>query len=93
MPEICRFYGIVIQIYYGDHPPAHFHALYGEEVAKIAIETLQIIEREHFRNARWFSFANGREFTNKSCSMRSSVPQPFSRPGKLHRLSKILAGQ
>ena len=39
MPEICRFYGIVIQIYYGDHPPAHFHAVYGEEVAKIAIET------------------------------------------------------
>jgi hypothetical protein len=32
MPEICRFYGIVIQIYYG------------EEVAKVAIETLQIIE-------------------------------------------------
>ena len=44
MPEICRFYGIIIQIYYGDHPPSHFHALYGEEVAKIAIETLQIIE-------------------------------------------------
>ncbi len=44
MPEICRFYGIVIQIYYGDHPPAHFHAVYGEEVAKVAIETLQIIE-------------------------------------------------
>src|SRR5438477_3480231 len=31
MPEICRFYGIIIQIYYGDHPPAHFHALYGED--------------------------------------------------------------
>jgi hypothetical protein len=26
MPEISRFYGIVIQIYYGDHPPPHFHA-------------------------------------------------------------------
>ena len=23
MPEISRFYGIVIQIYYGDHPPPH----------------------------------------------------------------------
>jgi Domain of unknown function (DUF4160) len=44
MPEICRFYGIVIQVYYGDHPPAHFHAVYGEYVAKIAIESLQIIE-------------------------------------------------
>jgi len=44
MPEICRFYGIIIQIYYGDHPPAHFHAVYGEHVAKIAIETLDVIE-------------------------------------------------
>jgi hypothetical protein len=44
MPEICRFYGIIIQLYYGDHPPGHFHAVYGEHVAKIAIDTLDIIE-------------------------------------------------
>jgi hypothetical protein len=44
MPEICRFYGIVIQLYYGDHPPGHFHATYGEHVAKIAIDTLEVIE-------------------------------------------------
>ena len=44
MPEVSRFYGIVIQIYYGDHPPPHFHALYAEAVAKIVIDTLQIID-------------------------------------------------
>ena len=44
MPEICRFYGIVIQIYYGDHAPGHFHAIYGEYIAKIAIDSRQIIE-------------------------------------------------
>lgn len=44
MPEVSRFYGIIIQIYYGDHPPPHFHALYAGAVAKIAIGTLQIIE-------------------------------------------------
>jgi hypothetical protein len=44
MPEVSRFYGIVIQIYYGDHPPPHFHARYGSDVAKIAIETLQVID-------------------------------------------------
>jgi hypothetical protein len=44
MPEICRFYGIIIQLYYGDHTPGHFHAIYGEHVAKIAIDTLDIIE-------------------------------------------------
>jgi hypothetical protein len=44
MPEVSRFYGIVIQIYYGDHPPPHFHALYSGQVAKIAIESLQVID-------------------------------------------------
>lgn len=28
MPELSRFYGIVIQMYSGDHPPPHYHALY-----------------------------------------------------------------
>lgn len=44
MPEVSRFYGIIIQIYYGDHPPPHFHAFYAEHSAKIAIETLQVID-------------------------------------------------
>jgi hypothetical protein len=30
MPEISRFLGIVIVIFYRDHEPAHFHAKYGE---------------------------------------------------------------
>jgi hypothetical protein len=44
MPEVSRFYGIIIQIYYGDHPPPHFHALYAGSVAKIAIESLDVID-------------------------------------------------
>lgn len=44
MPEISRFYGIVIRIFYGDHPPPHFHAVYGDEIAKIDIETLRVID-------------------------------------------------
>ncbi|MBT3222568.1 MAG: DUF4160 domain-containing protein, partial [Proteobacteria bacterium] len=30
MPELCRFYGIIIRMYYADHNPAHFHAYYGD---------------------------------------------------------------
>jgi len=30
MPEVARFFGIVIRMYFNDHEPAHFHALYGE---------------------------------------------------------------
>ncbi len=44
MPEISRFFGIVILMYYRDHPPPHFHAQYGEHEAKFAIETGQLIE-------------------------------------------------
>ena len=29
MPELSRFYGIVIRMYYDDHGPPHFHAYYG----------------------------------------------------------------
>ena len=34
MPEISRFYGIVIRMYYNDHPPPHFHAQYAEFKAR-----------------------------------------------------------
>jgi hypothetical protein len=44
MPEISRFYGIVIRIFYGDHPPPHFHAVYGSDVAKIDIDSLTVID-------------------------------------------------
>ena len=43
MPEISRFYGIVIKMYFGDHLPPHFHAEYGEHEAVIGIETLAAI--------------------------------------------------
>lgn len=39
MPEVCRFYGILFRFYYRNHPPAHFHAIYGEHEALIEIET------------------------------------------------------
>jgi len=42
MPELCRFYGIVIRMYFADHPPPHFHAEYGEHEALITIEDTQI---------------------------------------------------
>ena len=44
MPEIARFYGIVIKLFFGNHPPPHFHAVYGEFVGLSNIDTLEIIE-------------------------------------------------
>ena len=39
MPEISRFYGIVIFMNYNDHPPPHFHARYQAQEVTIDIET------------------------------------------------------
>jgi hypothetical protein len=43
MPEISRFYGIVIRMYFGDHHPPHFHASYGEHEAVVSIDALAVI--------------------------------------------------
>lgn len=37
MPEVSRFLGIVIVMYYSDHEPPHFHARYGEFEARVRI--------------------------------------------------------
>ena len=44
MPEICRFLGIVIRMFYSDHNPPHFHVVYGDYEAAFCIETLEVIE-------------------------------------------------
>jgi Domain of unknown function (DUF4160) len=44
MPTISSFYGILIQMFWRDHAPPHFHALYAEHEALIDIRTLELIE-------------------------------------------------
>lgn len=43
MPELSRFYGIVIKMYYNDHNPPHFHAEYGSDAMVVDVNTLAII--------------------------------------------------
>jgi len=43
MPEVSRFFGIVVRMYFGDHNPPHFHAEYGDFEALVEIETLAIL--------------------------------------------------
>jgi hypothetical protein len=42
MPCISQFFGIVIYMYFNDHPPPHFHAEYGGNEALYEIETLRL---------------------------------------------------
>jgi hypothetical protein len=46
MPEISRFFGIIIAMYYDDHDPPHFHAKYGSMRACFSISDLRLIEGE-----------------------------------------------
>ena len=43
MPELSRFYGIIIRIHFREHPPAHFHAVYSGHEALVDIESLDIL--------------------------------------------------
>jgi hypothetical protein len=52
MPRISQFYGIAIYMYYRDHAPPHFHAIYGEQEAKIDIATAQLSEGSLPKRAR-----------------------------------------
>ena len=43
MPELCRFYGIIIRMHMPDHEPPHFHALYSGQEALVEIDRLSIM--------------------------------------------------
>lgn len=38
MPRIAEFYGLVVSMYWDDHPPPHFHVRYGEHEALVVID-------------------------------------------------------
>jgi Domain of unknown function (DUF4160) len=44
MPTISWFFGIAIRMYFRDHPPPHFQAVYNEFEANVSIETGKVIE-------------------------------------------------
>ena len=46
MPELSRFLGVIIYMYFNDHNPPHFHVVYGEYEASISITGLGVLEGE-----------------------------------------------
>ena len=51
MPTISQFFGIVIQMFWNEHAPPHFHCQYGEFEASINIRTLDVKEGKMPRRA------------------------------------------
>lgn len=43
MPRLSEFYGIVIYMYFADHNPPHFHAIYGDDEALVRISDGELI--------------------------------------------------
>ena len=43
MPTISSFYGMIIQMYWNDHAPPHFHVRYSEHRATVGIRSLQVL--------------------------------------------------
>jgi hypothetical protein len=64
VPRISEFYGIVIEMYFRDHPP-HFHARYSGDEAVIAIGTGEVIAGS-LPGARYGSCENGHRCTATS---------------------------
>lgn len=54
MPEITRFYGIVIKMFFKpkEHEPSHIHALYGEYMGEFNIQTFEMIQGDLPRKAQ-----------------------------------------
>jgi len=44
MPEISRFFGIIVAMYYDDHQPPHFHVRYGSNKGRFAIDDLRMLD-------------------------------------------------
>ena len=75
MPEVSRFFGIIIRIYTREHRIAHFHATYGDEKAIFAIDTLACIEGRLPRRAQamvleWAHLHRRELLQNWQCAQR-----------------------
>jgi hypothetical protein len=51
VPELSRFFGIIIRMYYDDHRPPHFHAIYAEKEAQVGIDPIVILQGDLPRRA------------------------------------------
>jgi len=56
MPEISRFFGMVVAMYYNDHAPPHFHVRYGKQKALMGLNPVELLEGKLSPKARTLVF-------------------------------------
>ena len=77
MPELARFLGIVIGMFYREHGVPHIHAVYGEHEISVEIETGVFTASSHL--ARSSSCLNGLGYTRQNCWTIGNLPNRASR--------------
>jgi len=78
MPEVSRFFGIVIRMYFDEHSPPHFHAIYGGNEAQVGIDPIIVLEGQLPRRAismviEWAAL-HQRELMNNWERLRNDQP-------------------
>jgi hypothetical protein len=78
MPELSRFLGISILMYFNDHAPPHFHVKYNEFRASVDISTLSILDgkmppRVHGLVIEWAELHKDELLTNWNTLQESGV--------------------
>ena len=78
MPTIAWFYGIAIRMYFRDHLPPHFEAIYAEHQANVSIETGDVIEgrlpRQAARLVKEWTMAKQPELMANWSRARANLP-------------------
>ena len=82
MPELCRFYGIIIRMYFMDHNPPHFHAEYQGQRAEFDIRTLELTTgslpgRAHALVLEWASMHRAELLANWNRAVEGELPSPI----------------
>lgn len=85
MPTIAAFYGVVIQMFWRDHNPPHFHARYANYRALVSIADLQVIAGELPRTTErlvleWARAHQAELMENWRLCERSAQPNPIQPP-------------
>src|SRR5258706_9142575 len=88
MPELSRFLGIVIAMYYRDHGPAHFHAIYEDFEVTVEIESGRV--NGDFPKRAMAHVWNGRSCIASNCWMLGRLRGPAIRYRVLTRWSESM---
>jgi hypothetical protein len=83
MPEISRFFGIIIRMYPDDHNPPHFHARYAGREIEVSIRTLEILKgrlpvRAVYSVMEWAEMHQGELTENWRLLMAGKEPQKIT---------------